>query len=431
MVRVLFAALVLAAFAVTHASALDMNVKVDNTTKFAYVNMWGEIQPGDDNKFRQIVLPYVRSGYTIFKINIFSIGGDVAAAMGLADQIRMLQARTVAPSYEAIIVDNQQVKTHNPLCSLDEGNGQGVWPQFVRGQRWCTCESACFLIWASGSVREGSVIGIHRLYWKGANFGNLPADTARAQYETAQAHYTAYLKKLDVPETIVERLFATDSHSMYFLTWPEVQLMESTPYLEEMAYSRCGADKTEHASAANNWTETQDIQHVYCVQGILKEIMIDGARKYLATYSDGATVVVPEPAPTTAPTAPGMGGPFVPVPIAPKPTDKYWDHNGSQMDLETDGPTRKFVYRTPRAALIQAGVRTGTVLFDGKRAGDQYSGIAYLFSGSCGKRSYRVSGPVSDDQRSVTMQGKKPILSARCRGEGYQEDTLVFNYQVP
>jgi hypothetical protein len=101
------------------------------------------------------------------------------------------------------------------------------------------------------------------------------------------------------------------------------------------------------------------------------------------------------------------------------------------MDLEAEGASRKFVYRTPRSSLLEIGIAKGVVLFVGKRKGDQYAGTAYMFSRSCGKRPFEVSGPVSADQRSVTMYGKKPILDSNCRTEGYRDETLVFNYRGP
>jgi hypothetical protein len=289
MFRIL-AALIFLAMSPGFGNALDMNVKTNNSEKLAYVNMWGEIISGDDEKFRQMILPVLREGFAVYQVNIFSIGGNVGAAAALGRQIRTLQTRTTAPLKDAPIINNQKVFTNTPVCAFKEGNGFVVYPQFVKGKSWCTCTSACFLVWAGGLVREGSVIGIHRIYWKGSEFGNLPAAAAKAQYDQAQAEETAYLKELNVPTTIMERMFATDSHSMYFLTWPEVQLMESTPYVEEMTYSRCGVSHTEKMSAANNWTMTQDIKHVECYKGILTEIMREGARNYLAAYGAGGPV---------------------------------------------------------------------------------------------------------------------------------------------
>lgn len=269
----------------THpARALDMTVAVDPAENLAYVHLRGPIEAGDEIKFREIMLQHVRKGTTIFSVNIFSVGGNVAAAMAIGDQIRTLQTRTTGPYMEAKIRNNRVVETGKTSCTFWQANEYGVMPKIHTGKRWCDCVSACFLVWASGAVREGGRMGIHRLFWEGSEFGQLPPADARERYKMAQDHFTSYLKKLDVPQTIIDRLFATDSRSMYYLTWPEMELMQSTPYVEEMTYSRCGKSKKESMSAKNNWTMTEDPVHVECYRSILKQILADGARDYLAKY---------------------------------------------------------------------------------------------------------------------------------------------------
>ena len=104
-----------------------------------------------------------------------------------------------------------------------------------------------------------------------------------------------------------------------------------------------------------------------------------------------------------------------------------WDHNGSQVSLSAAGARRQFHYRTPKAGLLELGVQPGTLLFDGRRNGDRYSGTAYVFSKGCGARAYAVAGPVSPDQRAVTMYGKAPVVNSGCHVIGYRHDILVFN----
>lgn len=105
-----------------------------------------------------------------------------------------------------------------------------------------------------------------------------------------------------------------------------------------------------------------------------------------------------------------------------------WEHNGSYVVLSSSGAQRQFRYQAPVAELRQYGVQPGTLLFDGRRDGNQYSGTAYVFSKVCGGLPYDVAGPVSSDQRNVTMHGKAPIVDASCRIVGYRDDVLVFNF---
>jgi hypothetical protein len=105
-----------------------------------------------------------------------------------------------------------------------------------------------------------------------------------------------------------------------------------------------------------------------------------------------------------------------------------WDHNGSAVYLSADGAGRRFYYQAPRGGLQEVGVQPGTLLFDGRRDENRYSGTAYVFSKFCGALAYAVSGPVSPDQRSVTMYGKAPTLDSNCRVVGYRDDVLVFTF---
>lgn len=105
-----------------------------------------------------------------------------------------------------------------------------------------------------------------------------------------------------------------------------------------------------------------------------------------------------------------------------------WMHNGSVMELVAEGAVRKFRYAEPREGMKQQGVTPGTLLFEGKKYGDRYSGTAFIFSMRCGRSSYEVSGDVSADQRRVTMRGRVPRLNAKCKVTGHRDDELVFDY---
>src|SRR5436190_2883652 len=103
-----------------------------------------------------------------------------------------------------------------------------------------------------------------------------------------------------------------------------------------------------------------------------------------------------------------------------------WEYNGSLFRLEASGGSRKFFYESPRAGLP---VARGTLVFSGQKSGNAYSGTAYVFSQPCGAIGYAVSGPVSEDQRTVTLRGNVPVRNAKCKVTGYQNNELVFNFQ--
>ena len=115
---------------------------------------------------------------------------------------------------------------------------------------------------------------------------------------------------------------------------------------------------------------------------------------------------------------------------APAAADSCWNHNGSIMRLKADGSSRAFLYERPRGVLARAGVRRGTLLFDGVKRGNAYEGMARTFSRFCpgNPNAYSVSGPVSADQLRVTLVGTRDAYE-RCEYTGnVVTDTLVFTY---
>jgi hypothetical protein len=104
----------------------------------------------------------------------------------------------------------------------------------------------------------------------------------------------------------------------------------------------------------------------------------------------------------------------------------YWNHNGSLVSLVSDGAKQKIYYQAPRVGLVDAGVKTGSLLFEGQKNGPALVGTAYLFYRSCKPRGYQVSGNTSEDRRQITLKGKAPQLDSSCNITGSRDDVLVF-----
>jgi len=116
---------------------------------------------------------------------------------------------------------------------------------------------------------------------------------------------------------------------------------------------------------------------------------------------------------------------------APVSADSYWDHNGSLMRLQANGTQRVFTYEEPRQLMRRAGVRPGTVLFDGRNVGDYYVGRARRFSKHCGSPLvYEVEGPVTDNGMKIVMRGQREVYATGCQPTGrFVDDELVFTYE--
>jgi hypothetical protein len=110
----------------------------------------------------------------------------------------------------------------------------------------------------------------------------------------------------------------------------------------------------------------------------------------------------------------------------------YWNHNGSTVYLTAEGQKRRFYYETPRQGIQDVGASRGTMLFDGVRSAGEYSGTAWVFTKKCGPLSYAAEGPVSSDDRKVTLHGKAPNkFSDDCTVIGHRDDVLVFELIAP
>lgn len=110
--------------------------------------------------------------------------------------------------------------------------------------------------------------------------------------------------------------------------------------------------------------------------------------------------------------------------------DSCWNHNGSLMRLKASGNQRWMYYENPRQVLRNAGVKRGTLLFNGRKSGDWYSGTARRFSKHCpgNPLEYFVEGPVRSDQLQVTVRGTREVYK-QCQPTGnIASDVLVFTY---
>ena len=104
----------------------------------------------------------------------------------------------------------------------------------------------------------------------------------------------------------------------------------------------------------------------------------------------------------------------------------HWNHNGSVVSAVTQGDKQKFYYDAPRVGLLDVGVKSGTLLFEGQQQGKNISGTAYQFYRTCKSRGYQVSGATSDDRRQITLKGKVPVLDFNCNVTGTRDDVLIF-----
>ncbi len=113
-------------------------------------------------------------------------------------------------------------------------------------------------------------------------------------------------------------------------------------------------------------------------------------------------------------------------------SESLWWHNGSVMILHAQGDQRIFEYWEPRRLMQNAGVRPGTLLFNGQLQGHSYSGTARVFSKHCpgAPLAYGVTGEHRWENKIILI-GRREVHN-KCKPTGrYTSDRLVFTYIRP
>jgi hypothetical protein len=82
-------------------------------------------------------------------------------------------------------------------------------------------------------------------------------------------------------------------------------------------------------------------------------------------------------------------------------------HNGSDMIIETRGDSIHIRYEKPRAGLASVGAKPGTLLFTGRRTGDNVEGTAFVFKANCPPAAYNVRGRFNA-RFNLTLEGLAP-----------------------
>lgn len=126
-----------------------------------------------------------------------------------------------------------------------------------------------------------------------------------------------------------------------------------------------------------------------------------------------------------------IGGPMVVLPPAGR---SIWSVEKSTVYLVPTGDRRQFFLVEPSLELGAQGAQAGALLFDGRKIVDaqskSYEGKVFVFVGRCGTRDYDASGPITNDDETVTLVGKAPHFDAEtCVKIDERERTLIFNFQ--
>jgi hypothetical protein len=108
-----------------------------------------------------------------------------------------------------------------------------------------------------------------------------------------------------------------------------------------------------------------------------------------------------------------------------------WDHNGSVMHLIANGSSRELFYEKPRPGMVEAGAKTGSLLFRGEVSNGQYSGTAYIFNLQCGQVPFQVKGAILDGGERIVLTGQAPRIGRNCQAIASYSTNLEFRLLKP
>ena len=122
------------------------------------------------------------------------------------------------------------------------------------------CFSACVFIYASGVSRDAQgKIGLHRPYFEKKYFANLTSLEAKEKYEELKEQSIAYLKELEVSQSLIDRMFKTGSTEVDILDADEANKLfwTQSPFYEEWLTAKCGKYTDEQSKVLNSWWNLQ------------------------------------------------------------------------------------------------------------------------------------------------------------------------------
>jgi hypothetical protein len=102
-----------------------------------------------------------------------------------------------------------------------------------------------------------------------------------------------------------------------------------------------------------------------------------------------------------------------------------WLYEDSVVRLEKNGQKRRLVFVKPSSKMRRAGVKKGTVLFEGNaKANRRLAGYAKTFKAKCDPLDYFVEGSIDSANGRMILQGQVPIFARKgCSVRGYSEDS--------
>jgi hypothetical protein len=174
----------------------------------------GPIVKGDFKRFEYLALSSPKG-----IVWLASPGGDLAEAMKIGQFVRRMKLPVWAPE-----------------------NNKKSWSIMIHinDPRNNLCTSACFFIYAAGVRRSGDVLGVHRPRITEEDLRSMSMEQAAFGQISASEVTSVYLRKMGIPNSMIEKMNSTKPNDIQWLGEDEVKSLSGyIPEYQDWLDAKC------------------------------------------------------------------------------------------------------------------------------------------------------------------------------------------------
>lgn len=208
------AALFCVTFGVVHAAEISLPETGYLRRPLKGILIEGPIVKGDFKRFQYLALS---GSHRV--VWLASPGGDLAEAIKIGLLVRKLKMNVWAPEANR--------RSWNTMIHISD-------------QRNSVCSSACFFIYAAGIYRSGGILGVHRPRIDEEDLKAMTIEQAASGQVSTSEVAAACLRKMGIPNSLIEKAATTKPNDIQWLTEAEVSSLSGyIPEYEDWIEAKC------------------------------------------------------------------------------------------------------------------------------------------------------------------------------------------------
>ena len=202
-------------FGMTRAAEISLPETGEGHRPLNGILIEGPIVKGDFKRFQYLALSLSNAG-TVW---LASPGGDLAEAIRIGQLVRRMKLSVWAP--------DSNKKSWSIMLHVNDPRNN-------------LCASACFFIYASGVDRRGNVLGIHRPRITEEDLRSMSMEQAAFGQLSTTDVTSVYLRKMGIPNSIIERMNSTKPNDIQWLGEDEVKSLSGyIPEYQDWLDAKC------------------------------------------------------------------------------------------------------------------------------------------------------------------------------------------------